>query len=227
MARDTIRTLTWLTSSSVVRKLFLHAVLIDRIAVMLNFFLLHLVGPEQKSLRVQNLQEYEFRPGVLVESIAQIYLNLADVQCGNNGQTSSQSSKRFYEAVVKDERSYKPELFIEAQKVLSRIGRGVLGVEIEELGKKVTEAQNALNRQEELTQDAPDEFMDPLIFTLMRDPVILPSSGVTVDRNTIARHLLSDQTDPFNRQPLSLEQVKPNDDLKRRIDQWLKDVRKK
>ncbi|OQR76719.1 ubiquitin conjugation factor E4 A-like [Tropilaelaps mercedesae] len=231
MARDTIRTLTWLTSSPVVRRLFLHPVLIDRIAVMLNFFLLHLVGPDQKSLRVQNLQEYEFRPGVLVVSLAQTYLHLAGVKYADDAQSSQNqpdpSSRSFFEAVVRDERSYKPELFPEAQKVLSKIGRGVLGFEIEELGRKVSEAQNALTRQEELTQDAPDEFMDPLIFTLMTDPVILPSSGVTVDRNTIARHLLSDQTDPFNRQPLSLEQVKPNKALKREIDQWLREVRKK
>ncbi|XP_022696423.1 ubiquitin conjugation factor E4 A-like isoform X2 [Varroa jacobsoni] len=231
MARDTIRTLTWLTSSPVVRRLFLHPVLIDRIVVMLNFFLLHLVGPDQKNLRVQNLQDYEFKPALLVESIAQTYLHLAGVKYADDAQDSrfeqDASTKSFYEALVRDERSYKPELFVEAQKVLNRIGRGVLGVEIEELGRKVTEAQNAITRQEELTQDAPEEFMDPLIFTLMTDPVILPSSGVTVDRNTIARHLLSDQTDPFNRQPLNLEQVKPNEELKVRIDKWLREIRKK
>jgi U-box domain len=37
--------------------------------------------------------------------------------------------------------------------------------------------------------DAPSDFMDPLMQTLMQDPVRLPS-GVVVDRSTIARHLL-------------------------------------
>nr|CAI5817128.1 unnamed protein product [Callosobruchus analis] len=63
--------------------------------------------------------------------------------------------------------------------------------------------------------------------TLMTDPVILPSSKQTVDRTTIARHLLSDQTDPFNRSPLSMEHVTPNTKLKEEIQAWLEERRKK
>lgn len=40
-----------------------------------------------------------------------------------------------------------------------------------------------------------------------------------------ARHLLSDQTDPFNRSPLTMEQVVPNDELRARIEQWLTEMR--
>lgn len=46
--------------------------------------------------------------------------------------------------------------------------------------------------------------------TLMEDPVILPSSKVTIDRQTIKIHLLSDPKDPFNREPLKLEDVVPS-----------------
>lgn len=45
------------------------------------------------------------------------------------------------------------------------------------------------------------------MFTLMRDPVILPSSRAVVDRATIKSHLLSDVTDPFNRNPLTINEV--------------------
>lgn len=45
-------------------------------------------------------------------------------------------------------------------------------------------------QEEETYADAPDEFLDPIMSTLMLDPVLLPSSSVTVDRSTIARHLL-------------------------------------
>ena len=46
--------------------------------------------------------------------------------------------------------------------------------------------------------------------TLMEDPVILPSSKVTVDRATIKVHLLSDAKDPFNRSPLGIDDVIPS-----------------
>lgn len=57
----------------------------------------------------------------------------------------------------------------------------------------------------------------------MRDPVILPVSRETVDRSVIERHLLNNPTDPFNRQPLSIEQVQPNTPLKLRIEQWIQE----
>lgn len=115
-------------------------------------------------------------------------------------------------------------------------------------------------QEEETYADAPDEFLDPIMSTLMLDPVLLPSSNVTVDRSTIARHLLrlvtpcnahrrlsgdisdqfqqatsvsiwlflshvhppcSDQTDPFNRSPLTMDQIRPNEELKQQILQWL------
>jgi ubiquitin conjugation factor E4 A len=41
--------------------------------------------------------------------------------------------------------------------------------------------------EEGILAEAPDEFLDPIMSTLMIDPVILPSSRTTVDRSTIAR----------------------------------------
>ena len=46
--------------------------------------------------------------------------------------------------------------------------------------------------------------------TIMKNPVILPTSGVTVDMSTIKSHLLSDTTDPFNRKPLTLDMLQPS-----------------
>ncbi len=49
---------------------------------------------------------------------------------------------------------------------------------------------------------------DPLMCTVMTDPVILPS-GVIMDRSVITKHLLNSSTDPFNRLPLTPEQLVP------------------
>ncbi|KAG8989139.1 Ubiquitin conjugation factor E4 A [Tulasnella sp. 427] len=65
------------------------------------------------------------------------------------------------------------------------------------------------------------------MYTLMRDPVILPSSRTTIDRSTIKAHLLSDPTDPFNRAPLSIDDVVPNDELRRKIADWIAEQRSK
>ncbi len=67
--------------------------------------------------------------------------------------------------------------------------------------------------------DAPDEFRDPLMDTLMDDPVILPS-GTVMDRSIIMRHLLNSNTDPFNRQHLSEDMLIENKELKLKIQDW-------
>lgn len=67
--------------------------------------------------------------------------------------------------------------------------------------------------------DAPEEFRDPLMDTLMDDPVLLPS-GKVMDRAVILRHLLNSSTDPFNRQPLTEDMLMPVDELKLRIAAW-------
>lgn len=93
----------------------------------------------------------------------------------------------------------------------------------------------------------PEEFLDPITMELMevraccvacmcllgvivpargmlmaaawgrQNPVILPNSNVTMDRDIIARHLLSDPTDPFNRSKLTLDMLKTDDELKVRF----------
>ena len=50
--------------------------------------------------------------------------------------------------------------------------------------------------------------VDPLMDTLMTDPVRLPS-GTIMDRSIILRHLLNSPTDPFNRQMLTENMLEP------------------
>ncbi len=77
--------------------------------------------------------------------------------------------------------------------------------------------------------DAPEEFLDTLMSTLMKDPVELPTSKNVVDYMTISKilnlyplekHLMNEPKDPFNRDPLTLEQLIPRHDLKKRIEEY-------
>lgn len=52
-------------------------------------------------------------------------------------------------------------------------------------------------------------ILDPMMCELMEDPVLLPTSGKVMDRKHITRHLLSTPNDPFNRQTLTEEMLKP------------------
>nr|XP_020649731.1 ubiquitin conjugation factor E4 A isoform X2 [Pogona vitticeps] len=212
MSNETIGTLAFLTSE--IKSLFVHPFLAERIISMLNYFLQHLVGPKMGALKVKDFSEFDFKPQQLVSDICTIYLNLGD-------------EENFCATVPKDGRSYSPTLFAQTVRVLKKINKpGDVIVAFSQLAERIKSLADRQHQEEETYADACDEFLDPIMSTLMMDPVLLPSSRVTVDRSTIARHLLSDQTDPFNRSPLTMDQIRPNTELKERIQQWLAERKK-
>lgn len=96
---------------------------------------------------------------------------------------------------------------------------------LELLAGQAAQAAVEVQQEEELTGDYPDEFLDPIMSTPMLDPVILPTSGTIMDRATILRHLLSDERDPINRQPLTADMLQPATELKARITAWKREQR--
>ncbi|KAL5501546.1 UFD2 [Sanghuangporus vaninii] len=189
--------------------------IVDRLAAMLDYNLDALVGPRCSNLKVKDREKYRFEPRKLLSDILDIYLNLSD-------------QPEFVRAVANDGRSYRKELFESAARIAHNKTLKT-DDEIEKLRLfvlKVEEAKATLEVEDDLGE-VPDEFLDPLMFTVMRDPVTLPSSKVNIDRSTIKSHLLSDSKDPFNRVPLSLEDVVPNPELKAQIDAFLAERRNK
>lgn len=213
MSRESVACLAYITEE--IKDLFTHPIMVERIAGMFNDFLLKLVGKRSAELKVRDFSKLEFNPGQLVHDICQVYINLGE-------------KEGFCRAVAQDGRSYNSTLFSKAERVLIKI-RTPLEVyeQLKQFSSRVKEFADKQEKEEETFADAPDDFMDPVTYTLMTDPVILPSSGVTVDRSVISRHLLSDHTDPFNRAPLTMDQVKPNTELKKKIDEWKEEQKRK
>ena len=120
------------------------------------------------------------------------------------------SCDEFAAALATDERSFKKHLFENAATRVEKMNiRSTVEVEkFRSLIQKAWEINESNQQNDEDFADAPDEFRDPLMDTLMLDPVVLPS-GTIADRSVMMRHLLNSQTDPFNRQPLTEEQLIP------------------
>lgn len=115
------------------------------------------------------------------------------------------------QAIANDERSYSKDLFQDAALKMDK-AHIKSQHKIESFLEIITEVEEILDvkRQIEIDfNDAPDHFKDPLMDTIMDDPVILPS-GTVMDRSVIIRHLLNASTDPFNRQPLTEDMLVPS-----------------
>ncbi|KAK4958197.1 Ubiquitin conjugation factor E4 [Elasticomyces elasticus] len=182
---------------------------VSRLAAMLDYNLDIMVGDKRTNLRIENAAEYKFDPRALLQDIIKVFINLRRKQ-------------NFIQAIVHDGRSYKQHNFDKALELMK--SKMIMSPEEirawEELAKKVSQAASELAQEEEDLGEPPDEFLDPLMSELMVDPVILPSSKQTIDLSTIKQHLLGDPTDPFNRAPLKIEDVLPDVDMKKRIDEW-------
>lgn len=66
---------------------------------------------------------------------------------------------------------------------------------------------------------------DPRDLSCALDLVFLPSRpsvAQVMDRQAITRHLLSDPQDPYNRKPLTVEMLEPNDALRNEIEEWIR-----
>lgn len=174
---------------------------VQRLADMLDYNVDALVGPKSSELKVENPQEYDFQPKTLLSDIIDVYLNL-------------RNKENFILAVARDGRSYKPANFQKATAIFRTYAKDLKSPQELQmwtaLGEKFKKAKEADEQAEEDLGEIPDEFLDPLIYTLMTDPVILPTSRTTIDRSTIRSHLLSDPNDPFNRSPLKIEDVIPS-----------------
>jgi ubiquitin conjugation factor E4 B len=198
--------------SKICQENFLNYKLGERLANLLNYSLDVFTSKRGLKLQIKNMKDYGFDPKFILISLVSTYLAFLDYP-------------EFVELIVKDERSYKIENF---EKVKSICSRGKINLPYEE-SEKFDRLVNIIKEKElELKSktvnydDAPEEFFDPITTLLMEDPVLLPSSSVIVDRNTIETHLLSDPTDPFNRSKLTKDMLINQDDLKARVLEYKK-----
>ena len=181
---------------------------------------------------MKNPEKYKFDPKELLTKIVTVYLNLyKNESIINEGadKMDTGAEKTLAEAISEDGRSYKDEVFTMAIDVLSK--HFLLSpTEIEIFQKLQKAAKKAADDAVDLEADLgeiPDEFQDPLMCTLMKDPVIVPITKNVCDRATIERHLLSNETCPFSRQPLKVEDLKSDVELKRRIEEWVMEQKKR
>ena len=122
--------------------------IVQRLADMLDYNLDALVGPKSRDLKVENAHEYGFQPKMLLSEIVDVYLNL-------------QAQENFVFAVARDGRSYKPDNFEAATRILSKLAlKGPEDLAAwTTLGQKFKEAKAADDQAEQNLGEIPDEFL--------------------------------------------------------------------
>lgn len=213
LCNKTLQMLGYLNTDADIRNLFMLQEMCTRLVNMLLHVLTKLVGAKGLELKVDNPEEYNFRPKEMLRDLCAIFAlfsNLPEfqVECAKSGYYNS-------ELVTKAVKTCRKLALLspESMEVFARLP------ELVEVAAETVAVDDAL------LADAPDEFLDPLVLTFMKDPVLLPTSGNHVDRSTIAQILLNDPHDPFNRKYLTMDMVEPAVELKQRMTAWLEEKR--
>ena len=201
------------TLCKLLQTFFIKNEFLTQLVGFLNYSLNVFASPLGNELKLKNLNDYNFNPKFILGALLSVYSAFYD-------------SEEFLKAVVTDERSYKYANFSRARNVVQNSGK----IEIDnndfnnflKFVKKLKDEERKIKEEEINYDDAPEEFCDSLTALLMTDPVKLPKSNVILDRKTIETHLLSDQSDPFNRTPLTKDMLIPCPELKARIDEYIK-----
>ena len=201
----------------IIQVFFIKNDFITNLSNFLNYSLNIFASPLGNELKLKNLSDYDFNPKFILGALLSVYSAFYD-------------QEEFIRCVVKDERSYKYENFNRAKNLVENTGKII--IETNDFNNylkffdKLKEVEKKLKEEEINFDDAPDEFCDQLTALLMTDPVKLPKSNVILDRKTIETHLLSDQTDPFNRSPLTKDMLIPCPELKAKIQKYINKKKK-
>lgn len=192
----------------------------NRTAKINDFFLKYLTVPEERrKLRLKEPEKFGWHPKELITQLAQIHLYLYRAR-----------RQEWVQAVAADTDYYgrAPQLFAELTSVLRALGLlpGDDVTALETMAAEVEAYKSTVQEEEEAFEDIPEEYEDPLLGGVMRDPVRLPSGNV-VERSSIAQQLLTDPRDPYSRQRCTEEDLVPLPELKARIEAWVAEQRSK
>ena len=149
----------------------------EKFAQALNFCLDQITTEKGLKFKIKDPERFHFEPKNLLVNIITMYSNMCKLE-------------KFRQNVVKDGRSYSDETFEKAVKILNSSKKSIavdqeMKENFEILTAELKGEKALLNEEDALYDDAPEEFLDPLMFTLMEDPVELPDSKTIIDRITI------------------------------------------
>ena len=208
LANKTMKMFAFLSTDEKIAELFQGKELCTRLVNVLLYVLQNMLGQKGLELKVDNPESYHFKPKELLADLVSILtcfvdsaaIHVAMAQCGYyNDKLLHKLLKTTTKLGIKDSKD-------------DRLNRLITAVE----SAKVSSVN-----MDEILADHPEEFGDPLTMEIMRDPVTLPTSDTVVDRSTIVQHLLNTSIDPFNRKPLTVDEVVPNTALKAKIEGWI------
>lgn len=186
-----------------------------KIAQTLNYYASKMCAKSYRSYKVQNITDVRLKPLEFIRQLVLVYVRIGDSEIVRQG-------------IINDDRSYSKDALFDLG--VTAYNKKLVPADLLEKYQDLISTLDTMkiekDNMETIIGEAPEEFTCGLTFDLIKDPVYLPASKLTVERNAIRQHLtLNGPYDPFTKTPLTNEDLVPLPELKEKIDKWLEEKR--
>ena len=191
-------------------KYYSNIILCDEIKHSLNNIIILIINNltiHQKKYKVINKSELKFIPIDLLITIKSILLNLIYIR----------KNESIVSLLISENDSYIKNSIKRLSNILSKKNQ-IKSIDYSYLIFLNDKINDKIDNNKEI--EIPDDLCDPIMDTLIENPVMLPNN-IIIDYGTISRHLLTNESNPFNREPLTLEildEYNKKDSIKNEID---------
>lgn len=190
----------------------------EKFVTSLNYTIAQIIGVNADTLSVQKMKELKFDVRQILRLVSLILLNY-------------KSEDSILRKMVEDERSYDIKFY--QNTVLLLLKENLINedqIYSIQLLMERWKVFSAEKKQEDdfiisLGENIPEEFIDPIMNTIMKEPVLLPTSNVIMDKATVLKHLIVDATDPFNRKDLNEGMLISQSELQQKIKAYVGEKR--
>ena len=206
---------------------FLNEIIIDKfttsIIYMINKF-------------VDNLTEnINTIPNKLMKNLKFISVHILNLISSYNNYKSFQDSYSREDSIYNKTLSLKFYDFIQGYQpeFINRMGEIIYISNVDKYKKFINLIETKILKHIEIDdEDIPDEFLDPIMSTLIKNPMVIPNTNNTfMDKTVIYKYLMTENLNPFTREKLNTKMLdefnsKPeiaslNNELKERIKLWV------
>ena len=158
-----------------------------------NYFILKLFGDKDIPNLVDKSEEYYFDKKLLLQFSLKMYLRYGIYD-------------RFVKIASMETGFYNSDSilgvidYLKSDKIFTNMEMVTVNDVIEKINQEIKE-------NEEIMKDIeiPEKFLDPILQTLISEPVVLPEINIIADKNVISKHLLTSDKNPFTRTKLTIE----------------------
>ena len=175
-------------------EIFFNDELLSKIINLINYFVQKIVFSEKDIIKDEP-QEYFFDKKLMLKFSFSI-LKMYGLQ------------KKFVKVASMETSFYKKQYWLDALKQCNM--KAVYDeIETADLVDIITDIDYEIERVNKKMSmiEIPDKFLDPIMQTLINEPVYLPGMDIILEKTIISKHLLTNSNNPFTREPLDMAKL--------------------